>query len=153
VKIKGPNINAKEVYEAAKDAAQGGSKVQLLLSRENNKYKSILSGGNNRQIVRKLNKLPPEIRKNIEIRWFATPADGVKSAEERIAKAHTKYYSVDGQWHYLGSQNPDHVSFHTSREIGIGVDDAKATAKMDRILFDNDWENAVPADPGHFWEL
>lgn len=137
IKLTTPNNNDRRVWQAMADAARRGVKVKLLMPMRFNDYREIVDGANNEQFINKFwSQLPPDARKNFELRWFTPDAT---HATPPTNNNHTKYASVDGVWAYVGSQNLDKQSWVYSREAGLGVESARVTLKLDQALFNGDW--------------
>lgn len=137
IKLASPNVNDPTVWDALEDAAKRGVKIQLLLP-HNFYLGPILDRSGPWALERFVAQLPAEARPNVELRWFTE--DGKNHAD-----SHTKYLAVDGQWAYVGSQNMDNQSWSFSREVGVGIDDARQVARLDDAVFDRDWQKALPA--------
>lgn len=139
LRIISPNLNDTNVWDAIEEAAKRGVKVEILLPRNLNAIGPWIDRATNRAMPRFIAHLPEDARANVELRWFAedgkTPAD-----------LHTKYMSVDGQWAYVGSQNFDNQAWSFSREVGIGVDDAREVARLDQEIFEADWKTSIPVE-------
>jgi phosphatidylserine/phosphatidylglycerophosphate/cardiolipin synthase-like enzyme len=60
---------------------------------------------------------------------------------------HSKYFLVDGEQTYLGSQNFDWRSLKHIHELGVRVRDPRVTSEFQRV-FDMDWNVSTPADSG-----
>lgn len=145
IKLQTPNLNDPEVMQQLAAAAKRGVKVQVLMPRHFNQVKSQLAGGgNNDMAVRWWAQLPPEVQKNISVRWFSENG-------EDTAYNHTKYMSVDDSWLYMGSQNFDMMSWLAIREMGIGIDDPAQVRKLDQMTFDKAWGTSVPVKP-HWYD-
>ncbi|TPW15864.1 MAG: Phospholipase D family protein, partial [bacterium] len=58
---------------------------------------------------------------------------------------HAKYFVVDGQLAYLGSQNFDWRALEHIQELGIALSDEESVAGLN-TLFEMDWARGVPID-------
>ncbi|MDB5098565.1 MAG: cls [Cyanobacteria bacterium RYN_339] len=144
IKVESPNCNDPDVWNALAAAAARGVKVQVLLSKNFNQLRSQFDRASNDRFLRFVAKLPAASQANVEMRWYSS--DGHTTAGN-----HTKYTSIDGQWAYVGSQNMDNQSWAWSREMGLGIDDATETARLDGEVFDDDWRTSLRAKPS-FWD-
>jgi len=113
------------VLDLIKARAGEGVRVRLLV--ENKFYKTYPTW------VNQLDSLD-----NVESRRldYAAIAGGV---------LHAKYFVVDGQLGYVGSQNFDWRALEHIQELGIALSDQESVAGLN-ALFDMDWTRGVPID-------
>lgn len=139
IRIASPNFNDVEVWNAIADATQRGVKVRITMPKGYNSIGALIDRAPNSDFLTFWAQLPKAAQANLEVRW--TSEDGVTPHDD-----HTKYLSVDGEWAYVGSQNMDNQSWSFSRELGIGIDDATETQRLDAI-FDATWEKSLKVEP------
>ncbi|MNK49208.1 putative cardiolipin synthase YwiE [compost metagenome] len=139
LRIASPNFNDVKVWEAIAAAAERGVKVHITLPKDYNNLASSIDRSANRDVLTFLAQLPKKAQGNVELRW--TSEDGKTPHAD-----HTKYLSVDGEWAYVGSQNMDNQSWSFSRELGLGIDDARETRRLD-ALFDATWNQSLKVEP------
>jgi phosphatidylserine/phosphatidylglycerophosphate/cardiolipin synthase-like enzyme len=83
--------------------------------------------------LQELNKIP-----NISVRH-------IHHFNEQGGVMHAKYFMVDGQQIFLGSQNFDWRTLNHIHELGVQIKSAKLTAVVQKI-FDLDWQ--IAGNPG-----
>lgn len=142
LRIASPNLNDVKVWGAIADATQRGVKVRITMPKDYNNWGSGIDRSANADFLTFWAQLPKTARANLELRWSSengkTPHDD-----------HTKYLSVDGEWAYVGSQNMDNQSWSFSREVGLGIDDAGETRRLD-AAFDATWNQSLRVEPSWF---
>ncbi len=116
-----PNSRLEPVLKALETKAAQGVKVKLLLD------ESMLS--NDRATYDRLRSKP-----GIEVRAYP-----LKRLTGGII--HAKYFTIDGEKLFVGSQNLDWRALEHIHEMGLMVKDPVPTRALDRI-FDIDWEIA-----------
>ena len=139
LRIASPNFNDVKVWEAIAAAGARGVKVRISLPKDYNNLGSTIDRSPNRDVLTFLAQLPKKAQENVELRW--TSEDGKTPHDD-----HTKYLSVDGEWAYVGSQNMDNQSWSFSRELGLGIDDARETRRLDAV-FDATWNQSLKVEP------
>jgi cardiolipin synthase len=139
LRIASPNLNDVKVWEAIADATQRGVKVRVTLPKDYNNLGSGIDRSPNRDFLTFWAQLPKKAQAQLELRW--TSEDGKTPHDD-----HTKYLSVDGEWAYVGSQNMDNQSWSFSREVGLGIDDARETRRLD-ASFDATWNQSLKVEP------
>ena len=143
LRVVTPNLNAPEAL-AALAGATAHADVRVVLSRGFNDGTEGLpgQGGTNATNVGKLAARATDPCR-LHVRWFAAE-DGKVVDGNGAGASHAKWASADGRAMILGSQNLDTQSWHQSRELGLLVDDARATADFDAI-FERTWSRSAPA--------
>ena len=139
LRIASPNLNDVKVWEAIAAAAERGVKVRITLPKDYNNLAPSIDRSPNRDFLTFWAQLPKKAQENVELRWSS--GDGKAPQDD-----HTKYLSVDGEWAYVGSQNMDNQSWSFSRELGLGIDDARETRRLDAV-FDATWNQSLKAEP------
>ena len=139
MRIASPNLNDVKVWEAIADATQRGVKVHITVPKDYNNLGSGIDRSPNRDLLTFWAQLPKEAQARLELRWSSE--DGKTPHDD-----HTKYLSVDGEWAYVGSQNMDNQSWSFSRELGLGIDDAGETRRLDAV-FDATWNQSLKVEP------
>lgn len=139
MRIASPNLNDVKVWEAIAAAAGRGVKVRVALPKDYNNLGSSIDRSTNSEFLTFWAQLPKQAQANVELRW--TSEDGKTPHDD-----HTKYLSVDGEWAYVGSQNMDNQSWSFSRELGLGIDDARETGRLDAV-FDATWNQSLKVEP------
>ncbi len=139
IRIASPNLNDVKVWEAIAEATGRGVKVRLSVPKDYNNVGSGIDRSPNRDLLTFWAQLPKKSQANLELRWSSE--DGKTPHDD-----HTKYLSVDGEWAYVGSQNMDNQSWSFSREVGLGIDDASETARLD-AAFDATWKQSLKVEP------
>lgn len=142
IRISSPNLNDVKVWDAIEDATRRGVKVRITMPKDYNNLGSGIDRSANRDFLTFWAKLPESARANLEVRWYSE--DGKSPHDD-----HTKYMSVDGEWAYVGSQNMDNQSWSFSREVGIGIDDAAQTRRLD-AEFDAAWNRSLKVEPSWY---
>lgn len=145
IRIASPNLNDVKVWEAIADATRRGVKVLVTLPKDYNNLASSIDRSANGDFLTFWAQLPKASRANLELRWSSE--DGQKPQRD-----HTKYLSVDGEWAYVGSQNMDNQAWSFSRELGLGIDDAVETRRLD-ALFDATWKLSLKVEPSWFHRI
>ncbi len=139
MRIASPNLNDVKVWEAIAEATQRGVKVRITVPKDYNNVGSGIDRAPNRDLLTFWAQLPKAAQANLELRWSSE--DGKTPHDD-----HTKYLSVDGEWAYVGSQNMDNQSWSFSRELGLGIDDAGETRRLDAV-FDATWNQSLKVEP------
>lgn len=142
IRIASPNLNDVRVWEAVADATRRGVKVRVTMPKDYNNVGSGLDRSANADFLTFWAQLPKAARANLELRWSSE--DGRTPHHD-----HTKYLSVDGLWAYVGSQNMDNQSWSFSRELGLGIDDATETGRLDAV-FEGVWKTSLPVEPSWY---
>ncbi len=145
IRIASPNLNDVSVWGAIADATGRGVKVRITLPKNYNNFGSGIDRSPNADFLTFWAQLPAKSRPNIELRWSSE--DGKTASDD-----HTKYLSVDGEWAYVGSQNMDNQSWSFSREVGLGIDDAAETRRLD-ATFDATWNLGLKVEPSWFHRI
>jgi phosphatidylserine/phosphatidylglycerophosphate/cardiolipin synthase-like enzyme len=105
-------------------------------------------GGNFESVVKLVNHCPQCVRDfregNLQIRWYS--ADGGKTPVQGNLHNvnHTKAMFVDNRSALVGSQNLDQQSMQFSDETNLFIDSVPATREMQRVLWKQQWANAIP---------
>jgi phosphatidylserine/phosphatidylglycerophosphate/cardiolipin synthase-like enzyme len=139
IRIASPNLNDVKVWGAIADATARGVNVRITLPKDYNNLGSGIDRSANSDFLTFWAQLPKKSRANLELRWVSE--DGKTPQAD-----HTKYLSVDGEWAYVGSQNMDNQSWSFSREIGLGIDDARETRRLDAV-FEETWKQSLKVEP------
>lgn len=139
IRIASPNLNDVKVWEAIADATRRGVKVLITLPKDYNSMAAGIDRAPNADFLTFWAQLPAKSRANLEMRWSSE--DGKTPHDD-----HTKYLSIDGEWAYVGSQNMDNQSWSFSREVGLGIDDATETRRLDAV-FDATWQQSLKVEP------
>ncbi len=58
------------------------------------------------------------------------------------AHVHTKYYSVDGRWSFIGSVNGDTRALIDNQELGVAITDPRLLKELNTRLFEKDWQHS-----------
>lgn len=58
------------------------------------------------------------------------------------AHVHTKYYSVDGRWSFIGSVNGDTRALIDNQELGVAITDSSLVRELNTRLFNKDWQHS-----------
>ncbi|NMB75242.1 MAG: DUF1669 domain-containing protein [Myxococcales bacterium] len=115
------------ILEAILQAARRGVRVRIVLDK-----------GFTKKYIKPLDRLRAE--KGIEARLLDVPALMGRGIQ------HAKFFVVDGEQVFLGSQNFDWRSLSHVREIGVRVKNGEVAGYFARV-FETDWELAKNPDP------
>ena len=138
ISLMSPNLNDAHLMKYLINAAKRGVHVKIVIPEGYGSLAAWIDRAGNDVAMFYRAQLPGAVRKNFEIRWYSE--DG-----EHKSANHTKYYSIDGKFAWIGSMNGDNQSLSFSRELMLGVDDAQTAGVMDQKIFEQAWETSIPA--------
>ena len=118
-----PNEPMDDVLRSLGEAVRRGVRVRL-----------ILDAGMHRTYPRTADSLAKVPGFEVRLVDFRRIAGGIQ---------HAKYFLVDGEVTFLGSQNFDWRALKHIHELGVAVRDRRVTADYQRV-FDLDWDMATP---------